>query len=441
MLTPLPNMNFRESKGHERVEIMENESNDNSVEQELTNDIRKTSGESKSSVSNKKQRSSAPHALRKGSVSVAEAHPELEAEWDYERNGNLLPQQVSTGSSRKVWWKCATCGYEWEAYVHNRVKKGTGCPACAGRVPRVGDNDVATLYPDLMLDWNWQANKGLNPTKLMRTNSVNVAWKCHVCGNEWITALVTRTLHDSGCPVCRDRDRVERGSLMVERYPDVASEWNFIKNRSIDIMAISQYSDTKVWWRCRECGYEWEARVRNRTNGRTGCPRCAERRKVHRVVESFAEQGGIVVVGVTFDSEAGTVFSGLGRCGRIRLYELPVGFDVSQVGTVGGSRVKVKSEVHQDGEGLSRPDQVVFAKVRDLDCEGLKREGIMRLLNEERVTFFITGELGGNAMVSMSATGTTCYYDVKGDAETRVRELLVGKLRAKELAHGKVQRL
>ena len=51
-------------------------------------------------------------------------------EWNKTKNAPLMPSDVKSGSSRKVWWICSTCGYEWETAVCNRTKGGTGCPKC-----------------------------------------------------------------------------------------------------------------------------------------------------------------------------------------------------------------------------------------------------------------------------------------------------------------------
>ena len=62
---------------------------------------------------------------------LATTNPELADEWNYERNGDLKPQDVTHGSAKKVWWKCKN-GHEWEATIGNR-SGGHGCPTCAGR--------------------------------------------------------------------------------------------------------------------------------------------------------------------------------------------------------------------------------------------------------------------------------------------------------------------
>ena len=377
--------------------------------------------------------SNTKRVAHRGLVSLSQAHPELEAEWDYVKNGDLLPTEVSSGSSKKVWWTCVKCGHSWEAYINNRANRGSGCPVCAGRVPKRGVNDVATLYPKLMLDWDYEENKNLDPTALMRTNTSRVYWKCHVCGNQWVSSLVTRTLHDTGCPACRDRERAEKGNLLAIRYPDVASEWNFARNVGIDIMTVAQYSDMSVWWRCRECGHEFQARVRNRTNGHTGCPKCASQKNVRQSVKSFSEQGFPLRIGVTYDVETQDVFSGLGRCGLICVYELEQDWDRTRMGLAGegGSSAVANQPLQAPGIKL----------VEQIDTTGMKREGIMRTLEIKRITHFITGELGGNAMLSLATTATLCFYDVSGNAERRIKDLLVGNLKGKLLERAKVRKV
>ena len=58
-------------------------------------------------------------------------YPDLAAQWHPTRNGQLRPQQVTTGSGKKVWWRCPA-DHDWEAVVYSRTKAGTGCPVCAG---------------------------------------------------------------------------------------------------------------------------------------------------------------------------------------------------------------------------------------------------------------------------------------------------------------------
>ena len=61
--------------------------------------------------------------------SLASIYPEIAKEWNYEKNGKLMPEQIAPKSSKKVWWKCSKCGYEWITDPNHR-SRGQGCPIC-----------------------------------------------------------------------------------------------------------------------------------------------------------------------------------------------------------------------------------------------------------------------------------------------------------------------
>lgn len=68
-----------------------------------------------------------------GENDLAVVHPELTAEWDYERNDPLRPKDVTSRSVRKVWWKCKR-GHCWKTSILSRAF-GTDCPQCRGKTP------------------------------------------------------------------------------------------------------------------------------------------------------------------------------------------------------------------------------------------------------------------------------------------------------------------
>lgn len=44
--------------------------------------------------------------MKKDFVSLAEARPDLAKEWNYEKNGDLRPEDVSCGSNKKYGGSC-----------------------------------------------------------------------------------------------------------------------------------------------------------------------------------------------------------------------------------------------------------------------------------------------------------------------------------------------
>ncbi len=57
--------------------------------------------------------------LLRGYNDLATAYPELVAEWDFERNGDLKPTDVIASSNKRVWRKCKE-GHEWSGLIANR---------------------------------------------------------------------------------------------------------------------------------------------------------------------------------------------------------------------------------------------------------------------------------------------------------------------------------
>jgi hypothetical protein len=53
-------------------------------------------------------------------------------EWHPAKNGRLTPRDVTSGSSKRVWWRCRK-GHDWEAYIHSRSKGYGRCPYRSGR--------------------------------------------------------------------------------------------------------------------------------------------------------------------------------------------------------------------------------------------------------------------------------------------------------------------
>jgi hypothetical protein len=59
---------------------------------------------------------------------LATVNPKLAAEWNYAKNNDLTPQDVTAGSNKRVWWLCEH-GHEWKAMINDR-NQGRNCPRC-----------------------------------------------------------------------------------------------------------------------------------------------------------------------------------------------------------------------------------------------------------------------------------------------------------------------
>lgn len=82
----------------------------------------------KDKVKNNDCRFCSGHAVLKGFNDISTTSPHLLEIWDYEKNKDISPEDVTFGSSKKVWWKCEK-GHSYLSRVGNR-SVGYGCPIC-----------------------------------------------------------------------------------------------------------------------------------------------------------------------------------------------------------------------------------------------------------------------------------------------------------------------
>jgi len=61
---------------------------------------------------------------------LAIKYPIVTSEWHLTKNGKLTPYDVTWGSGKYAWWKCAECDHEWEATISSRTSRNSGCPEC-----------------------------------------------------------------------------------------------------------------------------------------------------------------------------------------------------------------------------------------------------------------------------------------------------------------------
>lgn len=213
-------------------------------------------------------------------TSLAAINPELAAQWNPTKNGELTPEQVAPFSYRKVWWLCPN-GHEWEAQISNR-SNGNGCPYCAGQWVIPGENDLETLYPDVAAQWHPTKNLGLKPNQVKAKSMKMVWWICEK-GHEWKDSVYHRT-SGRGCPYCAGQRVWVGDNDLATLRPDIAAQWNDTKNGELTPEQVTLRSSKKVWWLC-ENGHEWQATVYNRTLG-CGCPVCYGRGVRSAIVRS-----------------------------------------------------------------------------------------------------------------------------------------------------------
>ena len=131
--------------------------------------------------------------------------PHIAAEWNYEKNGSLLPSEVAPKGNKYVWWKCPK-GHDYQCLIINRTRKGYGCPYCSNHKVLPGFNDLQTTHPELAGEWLQEKNGTLHPTDVTAGSHLKVWWKCKACGREWLAYISNRS-RGSGCRSCSQKKK------------------------------------------------------------------------------------------------------------------------------------------------------------------------------------------------------------------------------------------
>lgn len=151
--------------------------------------------------------------------SLQNNYPLLIKQWDYERNGDLKPDDIPSKFSKIVFWKCPDCGYEWSESPSARIHGNTvsSCPHCSGRVPMSGVDDLATLYPEIAAEWDYEKNLDVKPSQIKPGSNTPRYWICSKHNISYKTAPANR-IKGCGCRMCKSEKIIDKKGFKIEQY-------------------------------------------------------------------------------------------------------------------------------------------------------------------------------------------------------------------------------
>jgi len=196
----------------------------------------------------------------------------------------LLDNQEYKGNKEKLKWKCLKeeCGEIFEGVWNDIQREKSNCICLNNKIVTL-DNCLATLNPELASEWHPTKNGNLTPYDVTVSSGEKVWWQCEK-GHEWETFINSRNQHGYKCPYCSGYYPSKNNNLLV-CCPELCNEWNYEKNDKLPEKYTS-HSRSEVWWKCKDCGYEWKATPKNR-NGKfhSGCPSCNKSKGEKRIKE------------------------------------------------------------------------------------------------------------------------------------------------------------
>ena len=228
-------------------------------------------------------------------------HFNLLKEWDYSNN-DKKPSEVTCGSHYLAMWKCSQCGKKWKTAVKARVSHpNSNCVNCSHKKQMISmieskiieEGSLKDNYPDIALEWDYSKNGKLKPENVTKASNKIVWWICPK-KHSYRASINHRTSKKSDCPYCSGHKVLKGFNDLETTDPDIVCEWNYQKNETIKPSQISRGSNKKVWWLCKNCGYEWYGTVCDRIRRKT-CPNCSTENKT-----SFPEQAILYYIKKSF---------------------------------------------------------------------------------------------------------------------------------------------
>ncbi|WP_235315695.1 zinc-ribbon domain-containing protein [Ligilactobacillus ruminis] len=87
-------------------------------------------------------------------------------------------------------------------------------------------------------------------------------WRCEK-GHEGEAAVKSRTINKTGCPYCSHNKVLAGFNDLATLLPDIAAEWSD-RNYPLLPTQVTVFVNRKAWWKCKDCGREWNTLISNR---------------------------------------------------------------------------------------------------------------------------------------------------------------------------------
>ena len=163
--------------------------------------------------------------------------------------------------------KCNICDHCWNPTIQIHILYKNGCPSCAGRIPWSLQKfiEIANRIHD------YKYNYDLVEEKQIQSGKTSFKVICKICSHVWSTKRCPHINAKNGCPNCA-------GNLpwTLERFLLKANEIHGQKFNYDDITTehiINHLSRLPI--KCTICDYNWNPRITDHINNKSGCPDCA----------------------------------------------------------------------------------------------------------------------------------------------------------------------
>lgn len=167
----------------------------------------------------------------------------------------VAPEELLCSDKRKFLWECKN-GHQWTQVLANRTKKGGSfCQYCLGKLPYPGESDLATLYPDVSQEWDYEKNED-TPVGFATHSRKKKWWICPQ-GHSYDMRVINRTKGQQNCPYCSGKRVLPGFNDVATTRPKILKYWDYEKN-DITPQEITEKSAKKVWFTCGKPEHSWQ---------------------------------------------------------------------------------------------------------------------------------------------------------------------------------------
>jgi len=228
--------------------------------------------------------------------------------WDYEKNGDIKPINLSKGTNKKYWFKCDNCPHMFDSLLSNISKTNpTWCPYCNGNKLCGLLNCSKCTYKSLLkVDFKnktWSKKNKEKPINISKSSDKMIYMDCCICKHElYIQAKTIKNgdtckycahlglCNNENCDFCYTnsfgsfKGKTKKGKLKVDC-------WDSDKNGDIKPRDINNGTHKKYWFRCDNCPHKFEKTICDLTGKKnTWCPYCCSDSIVIGVGDSRASK-------------------------------------------------------------------------------------------------------------------------------------------------------
>ena len=214
---------------------------------------------------------------------LATLRPDILPFWDYKENEKqgLYPNRITLGSNKSANFICEECGRSFDRSIRLRLNGQSICGVCSSKEVISGINDLATTHPHLLKFWNYEENakRGLDPTKLVIGSSKEAYWICEKCGETYKQRISKLKKRHSFCSACAGHKVVVGKNDIATTCPELLKSWDYNRNNSLGLYPTGFIagSHKEVYWICEKCGKSYPQEICSKSRTQNLCSVCTGR--------------------------------------------------------------------------------------------------------------------------------------------------------------------